>query len=100
MLDITQKQLTIVQEILKTRVPNRTVLAFGSRAKGTATETSDLDLVILGDEPLSSEQRSGLKYDFDESLLPFTVDIAEWASISPEFCKVITKKTITVQNSD
>jgi predicted nucleotidyltransferase len=97
MLDITQEQLAIVKEILKRRVPERTVWAFGSRIKGTAIKTSDLDLVILGDEPLSSKQRADLVDDFDESLLPFKVDIVEWGRISPEFREIIDKKNITVQ---
>ena len=33
-------------------MPNRKVWAFGSRATGTTKPFSDLDLAILGDQPL------------------------------------------------
>lgn len=98
MLDLTPEQLAIVQEILKRHVPERTVWAFGSRVKNTAKETSDLDLAILGDKSLSSIQRTGLTEDFDESLLPFKVDVVEWANLGPEFREIITQKNITLQH--
>ena len=45
----------MVDGLLRQHVPDRKVLAFGSRATWTAKDYSDLDLAILGDEPLSSE---------------------------------------------
>lgn len=53
-IDICQNQLEIVQAILRKHVPDQEVWAFGSRAKGTARQYSDLDLAVITDTPLPS----------------------------------------------
>ncbi|HQY22803.1 MAG TPA: nucleotidyltransferase domain-containing protein, partial [Gammaproteobacteria bacterium] len=50
---------------------------------------SDLDLCIMGTQPLSLQQLGDLREDFSESDLPFRVDIVEWTTITPEFKKII-----------
>ena len=45
---------------------------------------SDLALLVLG-APLCAQLRGTLEEAFDESDLPFRVDIAEAATLSPEF---------------
>lgn len=52
MLDLTPEQRDTVTRILARHVPEREVRAFGSRVTGRAWRYSDLDLVILGAEPL------------------------------------------------
>ena len=52
MIHLDQTQLALVKPILSAYVPDRAVAAFGSRVQGTAREFSDLDLVLLGDEPV------------------------------------------------
>ena len=61
-LDLRPDHRAIVREILQRHVPDRKVLAFGSRATWTAKDYSDLDLAILGDEPLSLRETSALAY--------------------------------------
>ena len=84
-LDLRPSHWDIVCEILNEHVPDRKVLAFGSRATWTAKEYSDLDLAILGDEPLLLNVKSALTEGFSESDLPFKVDIVEWARIRRGF---------------
>lgn len=78
-LDITPAQLEIVRSCLRRHVPDRTVLAYGSRAQGRARKHSDLDMAIMGEEPLDY----GVVLDLDEDLswsdLPYNVDIVVWA---------------------
>ena len=62
---------------------------FGSRIKGTATAYSDLDLVVLGDEPKNPEIMSAVKDRLSESDLPFLVDVLDWADLSESFRTVI-----------
>ena len=46
LIDIRSDHLQMVQDILKRHIPNHEVSVFGSRVKGTAKDTSDLDLCI------------------------------------------------------
>ena len=69
-----QKHLDIVRNILK-KYPY-TFYAFGSRVKGTQKTFSDLDLCFM--EPISSVILAHIREDFEESNLPFTVDLVDW----------------------
>ena len=55
MINLDEPQLTMVKAILRAYVPDRRVAAFGSRVQGTAKEFSDLDLVLLSDEPVAAD---------------------------------------------
>ncbi len=84
-IEISLEEAAIVSSILQLRVPNHPVWAFGSRTNGRARRRSDLDLAIGGDEPLSLATRADLAADFDQSDLPYRVDIVDLADITPEF---------------
>ena len=77
MLDLSPRQLDILRAILARHVPGREVRAFGSRVTGRAWRYSDLDLVVMGDEPLPDLVRANLVADLEESDLPFRVDLIE-----------------------
>lgn len=71
------EEWAIVSEILGRHLPGREVWAYGSRATARLLKKySDLDLAIEG-PPLSLPERSALVEAFDESALPFKVDIVE-----------------------
>lgn len=89
MIDLTQEQLSIVLEILNKFVPDYEVRVFGSRYKGNAKKYSDLDLVIINNEKLKWNVIADIREAFEESELPFRVDIIEWENVSEEFRKVI-----------
>ncbi|MCF8164950.1 MAG: nucleotidyltransferase domain-containing protein [Sulfuritalea sp.] len=97
LIDISPENWQIVRDILQRYVPDREVWAFGSRAKWTAKEFSDLDLAIIGDTPLSIALTADMKEAFQESALPFKIDIVDWANITPSFRQVIQAAKIQIQ---
>lgn len=96
-IDLRPDHLEIVFETLHRHVPDREVLAFGSRATWTARDHSDLDLAIMGEKPLSRSIHRVLYEEFIESELPFRVDIVDWARVEDYFRKVIRQHTVTLQ---
>lgn len=96
-LNISQEEWHIVQSILKQHIPQRTVWAFGSRVNGHAKPYSDLDLVILGDEPLLLAEHADLLDDFSQSDLPFKVDLVDWCLVSDEFRAIIEQGYTVIQ---
>lgn len=66
-IDIPAGALDVVLRALSRHVPNREIRVMGSRAEGRSKPFSDLDLRAL-------EQ---LRDAFDDSNLPFAVDIIE-----------------------
>ncbi|MEA1960746.1 MAG: nucleotidyltransferase domain-containing protein [Bacillota bacterium] len=89
MIDITDRQRDIIINILKHYVPDREVWAFGSRVKGTAKSYSDLDLIVIGESKMTINQLGELREAFQESELPFRVDVLDWHRTSPEFRRII-----------
>ena len=74
MIHMDQKHLNIVKDILK-KYPY-TFYAFGSRVKGTQKPFSDLDLCFMDQIP--SIAIAHIREEFEESNLPFTVDLVDW----------------------
>jgi predicted nucleotidyltransferase len=96
-LDLRPDYLAIVQQILLRHVPDREVWAFGSRVKGTARDASDLDLCIRGDASMGFEQLGRLRDAFSTSVLPFRVDVVDWATTTEGFRGIIEQDRVTVQ---
>jgi len=88
-LDVKPEEWKEISQILKTYAPLYEVWAFGSRVTGKAKQFSDLDLVIITQQPLSLSEYAILKEAFDESDLPFKVDIVDWAATSVAFREII-----------
>lgn len=96
--DIRPDHLKIVLEILNRVIPDREVWVFGSRAKGTARDTSDLDLAIIGKTPLDFRTLATLRDFFSESNIPYKVDVVDWTTISETFREIIRKDKVVVQS--
>jgi len=92
MIDLAPRHLEKVRTILRQHVPQCEVRAFGSRVSRTAKDYSDLDLALVGAGKLNADALRHLKEAFEESDLPFRVDVLDWHDTSPEFQKVIEKQ--------
>ena len=99
-IDLEQKHLTEVQRILAAFVPHYEVWAFGSRVSGKAKPYSDLDMVIVTDQPVPPAVMSDLRDAFAESDLPMKVDLVDWATTSESFRRIIEQERVLVQNKD
>ena len=97
-IDISAEHRQIVCAILQKHVPDREVWVFGSRVRGSAKPYSDLDLAVIGDEPLDLGVAADLADAFDESALPFKVDVVDWASTAPAFRSVIEATKVRIQH--
>lgn len=85
MIYLEDKHHKIIQKILN-KYPYD-FYAFGSRVKGTHKSLSDLDLCLLTSIPIL--EKAQLQEDFDESDLPFKVDLIQWDDISEDFRQII-----------
>jgi len=78
---------TVIGPIAKSYGVKRIYL-FGSYAKGTATEASDIDLLIEKGKPMSLLKLSGLRQRVQEAL-NLSVDLVTTAGIEENFKKEI-----------
>jgi predicted nucleotidyltransferase len=98
-LYLDEKYLDMVKEIMHKQIPNRTVIAFGSRVKGGYKAHSDLDLCIMGEQPLSLQQLDDLREACSESDLSMRVDLVDWAVTDDSFKAVIKEHFVIIQQT-
>ena len=82
--------LAIVRAILAAHLPTGAeVHVFGSRAGGTPRRASDLDLAVDAGRPLTRRETGALADAFEESDLPYTVDVLDVRAASAGFVALI-----------
>ncbi len=89
MIHVSEAELEIILEILKTHAPEGEVWAFGSRQRGSHRKHSDLDLAVVGHGKQPLSVTGDLKEAFMDSLLPYRVDVLDYHAVSPEFQKIL-----------
>lgn len=57
-------------------------ILYGSRAKGNYKPGSDIDLTLLGNADLNLSTLTRIMNDLDDLLLPYTIDLSLFSSIS------------------
>jgi predicted nucleotidyltransferase len=79
--------LDIVKQIVLKHVPKNefAVFLFGSRAAGNANSLSDIDIGILGTEPLPISILANLESDLEESIVPFKIDLIDFYQVDQSF---------------
>jgi type I restriction enzyme S subunit len=97
-IDIELIHLKIVKDILKKYfISSVNVWVFGSRTTGKAKKYSDLDLAIdFNSQRLSMSLLADLSHDFEESSLPYKVDILDWNAIDESFKKNIASDRVLI----
>lgn len=99
MIDIEEKHLDEIKQILKDIAPDCEVRAFGSRVEGKAEKFSDLDIVLVSSRKLDWREIERLKDAFAASNLPITIDVLDYSAISEEFRQIINQKYEVIQKS-
>ena len=87
-IDITAEQRKVILALLERHLPNTTAWVYGSRANWSARPQSDLDMVVFA-KPGQNQQVSRLKEAFQESDIPFRVDLFIWDNVPENFRKQI-----------
>lgn len=93
---LTPEQRQIVLALVQKHLPDTTVWAYGSRVKGTARPHSDLDLAAFA-TPQQQAAIADLQEAFDESDLPFRVDLLVWHELPEQFHQTIAADYVVVQ---
>jgi predicted nucleotidyltransferase len=76
MFGLSKQTLSAIQNVLR-RYPDVTVVkVFGSRATDTYTDSSDIDLALLGD--ISFARLIALETELDDLLLPYKIDVVRY----------------------
>lgn len=95
MIDLDIKYINFIKKDISKYLSNFEIYLFGSRAKGTARKYSDIDIAILSDE-LTPDIKLKLEANFENSTLPYKIDIIDLKTISHEFKDLIKDSLIKI----
>ena len=89
-IDIRADHLRIVHDVLARHLPDSVrVWVFGSRATWATKDSSDLDLALEGETEIPRRSLSALETAFEESDLPYSVDIVDVRRIGERFRRLV-----------
>ncbi|GAA5819441.1 MAG: nucleotidyltransferase domain-containing protein [Methanobrevibacter sp. CfCl-M3] len=91
MIQVSDEEMKIIMKIIEKHAKDCEVVIFGSRLKGTTKTFADLDLAFKCERGLGLKKTGILDSEFDESDLPYRVDIVDYNKTSKEFQKIIDK---------
>lgn len=99
-LQLPEKHFKKLLFLIRAIAPKATVWAFGSRVNGSPQELSDIDLVAINptNPSESIEAFSRLQAAFQESNLPYLVDLHDWANLPDSFKQNIEKSHVVLQS--
>lgn len=81
-MHLEPRQMDLILSILNEWAQDCEIWAFGSRVHGRGLKPfSDLDLVLKSEKVLGTSYCQKLAEAFEESDLPFRVDVAEWSNL-------------------
>jgi len=86
------KTIQDLKDFLLKAFPQEHIYLFGSRARGDASTYSDIDIAIESSRTLS-EKLSQVRFDIEESLIPYKVDLVELPK-APYLREIIQKEGV------
>ncbi len=91
-----EKYLQEVKQILSqfNQLASFDVFLFGSRANGTAHSKSDIDIGVLGNEPLPSLLRLNIEERLEDSNVPVNIELVDFFYADAAFKEIAFKNRI------
>lgn len=98
-LDLPERHLLALRQLLAIHVPGVEVWAYGSRVTGGGHETSDLDIVLRNPHaPKQTTQNyQNLKEALQQSAIPILIDVHDWAHLPESFHREIERCHVVIQ---
>ena len=98
-IDLRADEHKEVARLLQRYLPDTEVWAYGSRVKFTAKPHSDLDMVAFAAKE-QSQAVANLREAFEESYLPFRVDLFVWDEVPEGFHRNIEEARVVMQEKE
>ena len=94
MLDDRWKLL--IKKIIGKHLPdqNYKIFVFGSRATGTNSKWSDIDIGILGQAKIDFMTLAQIKGELSDLNIPYRTDVVDFSSVTNNFRNVAMEKVI------
>lgn len=88
MIDLEQKYIDFIKHTVASNLCEYKLYVFGSRVKGVSKQYSDIDIAIESKE-LTPQIKSHLEFIFEDSTIPYKIDIIDLNNITEKFKSLI-----------
>lgn len=95
MIDLDEKYINFLKKIISCYLDDYKLYMFGSRVNGNARKYSDIDIAIKSNK-LTSSIKSQIELDFENSTLPYEVDVVDLNTISDDFKNLIKNTLVEI----
>ena len=92
---VNEKEESIIKSILA-EYPYE-FYYYGSRVKGDYTKSSDLDILLKNDEEVPYSIIEDIELKFNESLVPYIVNISQFVNIDENFYNLIKGDLVKIE---
>ena len=82
MYGISLTDLNKITTVIYANAKVTQAVLFGSRAKNTYKNGSDIDIALMTNQPLTLAELNAIKIELDDLLLPYKIDLIEFAKIT------------------
>jgi len=92
---IDDKTRNLIRNILLKHInsQNYSIFLFGSRATSRHTPFSDVDIGIEGKNRLPGHVMQEIKGDFEESNIPFRIDVVDFSMVGEDFKHIAMRQS-------
>ena len=98
MFGLEDIHINFILNILKNNFSGTKFYIFGSRAKGTYKEYSDIDIAVdLNNKKLDTDILGRILIKFQDSTLPYEVDVIDLNSIDEKFKNLIQDSLVELK---
>jgi predicted nucleotidyltransferase len=87
----TDKYKAIIVPIIRSHLPNVTIILYGSRARGDESEGSDIDIALDTHKTIDDHILSAIRGDLEDSQLPIYFDVVDLSRVSDHMKKEIKR---------
>ena len=95
MIDLDVKYINFIKNTISSYLKEYKLYIFGSRVNGNARKYSDIDIAIESDK-LTPAIKSQIELDFENSTLPYEVDVIDLNNFSNDFKNLIKNTLIEI----
>ena len=95
MIDLEEKYIVFIKNIILKYLPESRIYIFGSRATGHARKYSDVD-VAVEDISMTDKIQMQIEIELENSTLPYEVDVIDLNNISELFKSQIVDGLIEI----
>lgn len=95
MIDLEEKYIKFIKNVVSNHLTEYRIFMFGSRVKGTAKKYSDVDIAI-NSKNLTDKTKLLIEADLENSTIPYEVDVIDLNTISEKFRKNIVNDLVEI----